>query len=148
MSQYLRCPKCSSTNIGQERRMIGPIWCIDCGFRVEQKEIDKSFLVDEIDEQPLKVISRLTKANFESLTTKLSNLEQLIFDNEDAFNQQFCNGQIWELVSVNFSSEMITIHYILDEGQPISRSVEIDQFVKFVEKYRLEWEDKNEKMLL
>jgi hypothetical protein len=128
--------------------MIGPIWCNDCGFRVEQKEVDKSFLVNEIDEQPLKVISRLTKANFESLTTKLSNLEQLIFDNEDAFNQQFCNGQIWELVSVNFSSEMITIHYILDCGQPISRIVEIGEFVKFVEKYRLKWEDKNGKVLL
>jgi hypothetical protein len=128
--------------------MIGPIWCNDCGFRVEQKEVDKSFLVNEIDEQPLKVISRLTKANFESLTTKLSNLEQLIFDNEDAFNQQFCNGQIWELVSVNFSSEMITIHYIMDCGQPISRTVEIGEFVKFVEKYRLKWEDKNGKVLL
>lgn len=40
-----RCPKCNSTNISQYRMMTGPIWCNDCGFRVEQKELDHSFIV-------------------------------------------------------------------------------------------------------
>lgn len=37
------CPKCGSSNIGQYRMITGPIWCSDCGYRVEKKEIDKSF---------------------------------------------------------------------------------------------------------
>lgn len=39
----MNCPKCGSTNIGQYRMMSGPIWCVDCSYRVEDKEKDKSF---------------------------------------------------------------------------------------------------------
>ena len=40
----LICPKCKSTNIDQQRRMTGPIWCDDCGYRVEEKEKYNPFL--------------------------------------------------------------------------------------------------------
>lgn len=32
------CPKCDSTHINQERRLEGPMWCMDCDFRIERKE--------------------------------------------------------------------------------------------------------------
>jgi transcription initiation factor TFIIIB Brf1 subunit/transcription initiation factor TFIIB len=32
-----RCPKCGSSQIEQYRMPYGPIWCRDCGFRVEDK---------------------------------------------------------------------------------------------------------------
>ena len=35
-----RCPKCGSSNVGQYRCMTGPIWCEDCGYRIEQKELN------------------------------------------------------------------------------------------------------------
>lgn len=43
----IRCPKCDSENIGQYRMPTGPIWCSDCGYRVEHKESDDSFIVRE-----------------------------------------------------------------------------------------------------
>jgi hypothetical protein len=52
-NKMLRCPKCKSPNISQYRSPTGPIWCKDCSYRVEHKEIDKSFVVrDEPDELP------------------------------------------------------------------------------------------------
>ena len=32
-----KCPECGSTRINQFRMPYGPIWCMDCGFRVEDK---------------------------------------------------------------------------------------------------------------
>ncbi len=43
-----KCPKCGSTHIDQFRMMTGPIWCADCGHRVEHKERDNSFYVEEV----------------------------------------------------------------------------------------------------
>ena len=39
----MKCPKCYSTNINQFRMPTGAIWCENCGFRVEQKEIYNPF---------------------------------------------------------------------------------------------------------
>lgn len=44
----MRCPKCESTNICQNRQPTGPIWCGSCGFRVGQKEIDNPFVVSAV----------------------------------------------------------------------------------------------------
>ena len=30
-----RCPECGSSRIDQYRMPYGPIWYVDCGFRVE-----------------------------------------------------------------------------------------------------------------
>ena len=32
-----RCPECGSSRIDQYRMPYGPMWCRDCGFRVEEK---------------------------------------------------------------------------------------------------------------
>ena len=32
-----RCPECGGTRIEQYRMPYGPMWCMDCGFRVEEK---------------------------------------------------------------------------------------------------------------
>ena len=32
-----RCPECGSTRLDQYRMPYGPMWCVDCGFRVEDK---------------------------------------------------------------------------------------------------------------
>ena len=44
----IRCPKCGSNNVGQYRSPLGPIWCNHCSYRVEQKEIDKSFFEEQV----------------------------------------------------------------------------------------------------
>lgn len=46
----VRCPKCGSENISQLRQLTGPIWCNDCGFRVENKEINNPFIFNEAEE--------------------------------------------------------------------------------------------------
>jgi len=40
----LRCPICKSTNINQFRTPVGKIWCSDCLFSVERKEINNPFI--------------------------------------------------------------------------------------------------------
>jgi len=43
-----RCPKCGSSRIDQFRMLYGPMWWLDCGFRVEHKTIDPNpFFVEE-----------------------------------------------------------------------------------------------------
>ena len=32
-----KCPECGSTRIEQYMMPYGPMWCMDCGFRVEEK---------------------------------------------------------------------------------------------------------------
>jgi hypothetical protein len=34
-----RCPKCGSSRLEQYRMPYGPMWCLDCFFRVEEKTI-------------------------------------------------------------------------------------------------------------
>ena len=72
----VRCPKCGSESINQLRQLTGPIWCNDCKFRVENKEIKNPFVIcgrtgregmnkntikDALDLQQ-KIISALRKA--------------------------------------------------------------------------------------
>jgi ADP-ribose pyrophosphatase len=47
-----RCPKCLSTKIDQYRMMTGPIWCGECGFRIEKKEENNPF----IKKDPVKIL--------------------------------------------------------------------------------------------
>ena len=43
-----KCPDCGSTRIETFRMPYGPMWCMDCGFRVEHKEEPGNpFLDDE-----------------------------------------------------------------------------------------------------
>lgn len=44
----IRCPECYSKNINQFRQITGAIWCNNCNFRIEAKEKDKRFFLDEI----------------------------------------------------------------------------------------------------
>ena len=32
-----KCPECGSSRIEQYMMPYGPMWCVDCGFRVEDK---------------------------------------------------------------------------------------------------------------
>ena len=50
----IKCPKCGSTNIGTYRMPTGAIWCNDCNYRVEHKEIDKSFFIENDDKKEIK----------------------------------------------------------------------------------------------
>lgn len=40
----MNCPKCGSEKVCQFRMPTGPIWCADCGFHVEHKEIFNPFI--------------------------------------------------------------------------------------------------------
>ena len=42
-----KCPKCGSTQIETFRMPYGPMWCMDCGFRVERKEEPGNPFIDE-----------------------------------------------------------------------------------------------------
>lgn len=45
----IRCPKCGSEEVGQFRMRTGPIWCCECGYRVEEKEFFNPFIVEDED---------------------------------------------------------------------------------------------------
>ena len=42
----MKCPKCGSTHIDQYRMVTGAIWCVDCKYRVEQKEVYNPFAIE------------------------------------------------------------------------------------------------------
>ena len=43
-----RCPICGSSRIEQYKMPYGEMWCLDCGFRVEDKSvIPNPFFVEE-----------------------------------------------------------------------------------------------------
>jgi transcription initiation factor TFIIIB Brf1 subunit/transcription initiation factor TFIIB len=45
-----KCPECGGTQIEQYMMPYGPMWCMDCGFRVEEKMADPNpFLNDTPD---------------------------------------------------------------------------------------------------
>lgn len=47
----LECPYCGSDKIGQYRMPTGPIWCMTCDYRVEHKEIENPFVVEEDEKE-------------------------------------------------------------------------------------------------
>jgi hypothetical protein len=44
-----RCPECGSSRIEQYRSPYGPMWCLDCGFRVEDKTAIPNPFMEEVD---------------------------------------------------------------------------------------------------
>jgi hypothetical protein len=43
-----RCPKCGSSQLEQYRMPYGPMWCKDCFFRIEEKNVTPNpFYVEE-----------------------------------------------------------------------------------------------------
>ncbi|MBN1366192.1 MAG: hypothetical protein JW976_15420 [Syntrophaceae bacterium] len=46
-----RCPKCGSTNLNQYRMPYGPMWCMDCAFRIEDKNITPNPFYAEDEKQ-------------------------------------------------------------------------------------------------
>lgn len=42
-----RCPECGSDAIGTFRMIDGPIWCEECGFKVEDKRYFNPFYVEK-----------------------------------------------------------------------------------------------------
>lgn len=44
----IKCPNCGSESINQLRQLTGPIWCNDCGFKVENKETNNPFIFNEV----------------------------------------------------------------------------------------------------
>ena len=49
-----RCPFCGSTNLEQTRSIDGEMFCLDCGFRVEDKSVipNPFFVEDEVRSKP------------------------------------------------------------------------------------------------
>ena len=49
-----RCPICGSTNLEQTRSIDGEMFCLDCGFRVEDKSVypNPFFVEDEVCLKP------------------------------------------------------------------------------------------------
>jgi ribosomal protein S27AE len=45
--QYLICPNCGSTNLGQWRQPTGKIWCNNCNYTEMHKEIFNPFVVED-----------------------------------------------------------------------------------------------------
>jgi len=56
----LRCPNknCNSIKINQFRQKTGEIWCMDCGLRINKKELYNPFIIDEIKTLPILHIGR------------------------------------------------------------------------------------------
>ncbi|MBN2393807.1 MAG: hypothetical protein JXR84_23950 [Anaerolineae bacterium] len=49
-----RCPICGSTNLEQTRSIDGEMFCLDCGFRVEDKSVvpNPFFVKDAVRSEP------------------------------------------------------------------------------------------------
>jgi transcription initiation factor TFIIIB Brf1 subunit/transcription initiation factor TFIIB len=43
------CPQCGSSRIETYMMMYGPMWCLDCGFRVEDKAVVPNPFLDAAD---------------------------------------------------------------------------------------------------
>jgi hypothetical protein len=61
----------------------------------------------------------------------LAKYENICFENEDSFLLRFGQGDIWQLASVSFSSEIIRFVYVLHSGAHISNSCERNEFIKW-----------------
>ena len=48
----LRCPKCGGSRVDQYMMTTGPMVCLDCGFRVEDKTAQPNPFVYEGDDDP------------------------------------------------------------------------------------------------
>ena len=49
----LRCPECGSSRVDQYMMPYGPMMCLDCGFRVEDKNAQPNPFLYEGDEEPV-----------------------------------------------------------------------------------------------
>ena len=49
-----RCPKCGSTELDQYRMPYGPMWCMDCDYRIEDKNVTPNpfFVGEENQDDP------------------------------------------------------------------------------------------------
>jgi hypothetical protein len=54
-----KCPQCGGTCVETYMMLYGPMWCEDCGFRVEHKEEPGNPFID--DEPPLPLPVRPTE---------------------------------------------------------------------------------------
>ena len=77
----------------------------------------------------------------------LDNLTSLVFDYEKEFNEEVFNGLIFDIISLEFSSEYVSVHYILECGQHIGGAVTMKNFLLFVNKYKQKWEDKHGRLI-
>ncbi|MFZ5857254.1 MAG: hypothetical protein ACOYZ6_10525 [Chloroflexota bacterium] len=51
---HIQCPRCGSTEINQYRMPSGPMWCMKCGFRVEDKNAKPNPFVEAAKESAQK----------------------------------------------------------------------------------------------
>ena len=72
--------------------------------------------------------------DFKILLSIIDDVNKIILDNLDAFNKEFCDDKVFEFLGVSFTSEYANIVYILDCGQTVSDCIEIEKFLKFIEK--------------
>ena len=75
-----KCPKCGSSAIGQYRMPTGPMWCISCNFRVNDKTAYPNPFIDSSQSQKqtrLEILQEFydtVKVSEEICTKKLSEL--------------------------------------------------------------------------
>ena len=70
---------------------------------------------------------------FKKLLKLIDDANEIIFDNLNTFNKQFCHDQAWEFLGVSFSTEYANIVYVLECGQTVSDSIEIEKVLQFIE---------------
>jgi hypothetical protein len=64
----------------------------------------------------------------------LAKYETSIFNNLDSFTSRFCKGDVFDLYAVYFSTESVSIHYILDGkslGQHVGDSFKLTEFMQW-----------------
>ncbi len=70
------------------------------------------------------------------LNTILSKLERYIvyiFDHQDEFAKEFCHEEIMDLVNVSFTTHTCKIVYILDCGQHVCDSIQVDRIYDWID---------------
>lgn len=94
--------------------------CIGCGAET---------LTDECCGKPEPVSSSALNALLSGLTPYV----ETIYEHEQCFLDRFGKGDATDLVEVSFSETQIKIVYILDCGQHVCDSVDVADFVRWLE---------------
>lgn len=62
----------------------------------------------------------------------LCELTNIVCDNEYEFIKRFCHQSTMDVTNISFGTEVVAITYVLDSGQHIADTIDLEEFFQFV----------------
>jgi hypothetical protein len=72
------------------------------------------------------------KKNVKNICKQLDIYIEFVYDHEEEFLKKFAVAGC-DLVNIYFSTERVKIYYLIENGQTITDSIEMDDFVTWME---------------